>query len=464
VLIGRESECAAVERVVEDARDGKSRTLLVRGEPGAGKTALLAHAVAAADGLRVLRATGIESEAELEYSGLLELVRPLLGLTELLPAPQAEALQVALGLGAGAAPDRFVVGAATLSLLATAAEESPQLVVVDDAQWLDRSSSDAIRFAARRLLADRVAFLIAARPAGFDGAGFEELRLTGLDAGSVSALAAADGRQLSDVDAAALAETTGGNPLAVIELVRAGATPDAAAPGPVAVTETIERAFAGRLAGLPEASRRALCVVAAADSTVTAAAALGALGLTVGDLAPAEDAGLVVVTPETVSFSHPLLRSVAHQARPVSERRAAHAALADALRDPRDAERRAWHLASAAVGPDETAAAALVAAADAARARGGQVAAARALERAARLTDDPETRRSRLAEAAHAAWDAGDAERAAALVDEALASETDPATRARLGGLLGRIEFQAGDLERAHRLRERLERPSEHQR
>jgi DNA-binding CsgD family transcriptional regulator len=453
VLIGRESECAAVERVVQGARDGRSGALLVLGEPGVGKTALLAHAVAAADGLRVVRATGIESEAELEYSGLLELVRPLLDLTERLAAPQAEALRVALGLGAGAAPDRFVVGAATLSLLATAAEKSPLLVVVDDGQWLDRSSSDAIRFAARRLFADRVGFLFAARPAGFEGAGMEELRLTGLDSGSVAALAAAsDGGQLSDRDAAALAEATAGNPLAVIELVRAGATPDAAAPGPVAVTETIERAFAGRLAGLPEPSRRALCVAAAAASTASAAAALETLGLTVGDLTPAEDAGLVVLTSEAVAFAHPLLRSVAHQARPVSERRAAHAALAEALDEPGDAERRAWHLASAAVGPDETAAAALVAAAESARARGGQVAAARALERAARLTGDPGARRSRLAEAAHAAWDAGDAERAAALVDAALAAETDPAKRARLTGLVGRIEFQAGDLERAHRL------------
>ncbi len=453
MLIGREREREAVAQVVDLARGGESATLVLRGDPGVGKSALLAQAIEAAREMRVLRATGIESEAELEYSGLLELGRPLVHLLDRLASRQADALRVALGLGDGDPPDRFVVGAATLSLLAAAGEEVPTLVVVDDAQWLDRASADALRFAARRLLADRVGFLLAARPSGFEAAGLSELQLKGLDPASTAALAEqVGGSPLGEREAVGLTEATAGNPLAVIELVRAGLGADPATAAPLPVTEAIERAFAGRLADLPDAASKALCVAGAEGVLGPLAAALGSLGGSLEDLAPAEDAGLVSLDADAVRFAHPLLRSVAYHARPASERRAAHAALAAALARPADAERRAWHLAAAALGPDEVAAGALAEVAETARARGGQAAVAEALERAARLTPNPATRGRRLAGAAEAAWDLGETARASALVEEALAVAADPAERARLTGLAGRIEFQSGDLERAHRL------------
>ena len=422
------------------------------GEPGVGKSTLLEHGVALAEEMRVLRARGIESEAELEYSGLLELTRPILDCLDALPGPQADALRVAFGLGGGAAPDRFVVGAAALSLLAAAGEQVPTLAVIDDAQWLDRASSDALRFAARRLLADRVGFLVASRPGGFDTAGLSEVVVGGLAADEVAALAAASrGRSLAPRDVELLVEATAGNPLAVIELSREQSAPPGPAE-PLAVTTAIERAFAGRLSDLPVKASRALCVaaVAAGASVASLDSALRACGLALGDLTPAEDAGLVVISIEGVQFEHPLLRSVAYHTQPASRRRAAHAALAAALSGTADQERRAWHLASAALGPDEEAASALVAAAATARGRGGQAAVAEALVRAARLTADDKERHARLASAAQAVWDAGDVTRAAALVQEVLAFEVGPVARARMQGLAGRIEFQAGSLERAH--------------
>lgn len=451
MLIGRENELGAIERVAADARAGKSAALVLRGDPGVGKSALLARAVDVADGMRILRATGVESEAELEYSGLLELVRPIDRLLTRLPVPQSDALQVALGLGDGAPPDRFVVGAATLSLLAAAGEELPTLVLVDDAQWLDRASADAIRFAARRLLADSVGFVVAARLAGFDASGLTELVVEGVDEASAAVIAEnVGGRPLGERELATLTRATGGNPLALIELVRSGlpAEPDALVPLPV--TEAIERAFADRLDSLPEPTRRALCVAAADGALGPVETALRSLGLALEDLAPAEDEGLTRLDVDVVQFAHPLLRAVAYHARPASERRSTHAALAAARKAPSDAEIRAWHLAAAALGYDEEAAAALGVVAETARARGGHAAVARALERSARLTPDETTRGGRLAGAAQAAWEAGDAPHATALVAEALALVSDPAERARLTGLAGRIEFQAGDLARAH--------------
>lgn len=457
MLIGRERERHAIEELLARARVGEAGCLLLRGEPGAGKSALLAGAVGSAGDMTVVRATGVESEAELEFSGLLEVCRPLLHLLGTLAGRQADALRVALGVAAGRAPDRFEVGAATLSLLAAAAEEAPLLVVVDDAQWVDRASLDALLFAGRRLLADRVAVLLAARE-GFDVTGVEELLLGGLEREAAEQLVEqAVGRRVPATVAAALWEATGGNPLALIELPRrlepARLAGDVPLVGLLPVTEELERAFAGRLAVLPERTCRAIGVVATGtDELEPSLHALGALGLGPDDLAAAEDAGVVAIDGDRIRFAHPLLRSVAYHALPPSERRAAHAALAAALTAPGDVERRAWHLASAAVGPDEHAAAGLVAAADAARARGGHEAAAAALERAARLTTGPAERRDRLLAAAQAAWESGDAVRASSLVDEVLAGETDPAARARALGLAGRIEFQAGSLERARAL------------
>ncbi len=459
VLIGREREQERIAELIDSARRGTSAALVLRGEAGVGKTALARFAIDAADGLTVVRATGIESEAELEFSGLFEVCRPLLGHLEELPGPQAEALRVALGLAEGAVPDRFGVGAATLSLLATAAEEQPLLVVVDDAQWLDRASRDALLFAARRLMADPVAFLVTMRDEPPLDHGLREHRLSGLDAEASRALVeSVVGEAVAPAVLEALHVETGGNPLALVEVpdrltggqLRGSEPLD----GPLPVTEGIGRAFSRRLERLPERTLRALGVLAASgdDRLAPSLQALEHLELTAADLLPAEDADLVHLESERFSFRPPLLRAAAYHAVGAAARREAHRAHADVLTAEPDRERRAWHLASAAVGPDEAVASALADAADAARARGGPGAAAEALERSARLTPDPSLRDARLGAAAHAAWEAGDAQHAAALVDEALATETDPAARARLAGLAGRIEFQSGDLTKAHAL------------
>jgi DNA-binding CsgD family transcriptional regulator len=459
VLIGREREQEAIERLLTRARTGEAASLVLRGEPGVGKTALLRHALALAESMRVVRATGVEWEAELEYSGLLELCRPLLGELDMLPERQARALRVAFALAPGGAVDRFGVAAATLGLLAAAAERTPLLVAVDDAHWLDRASAEALLFAARRLLADRVALLFAARDEGFPARGLPELRVAGLDSGAAATLIEETlGRAVEPGVATAIHRSTGGNPLALVELPArlsdgqlTGAEPLA---GPLPLTDELERAFAGRLEDLPEETRRALCVLAAAGSDALPGPlrALAALALDPRALGPAEDAGLLAVDGRAFAFRHPLLRSVAYYGRPVAERRAAHAALAEALDASGEADRRAWQLAAAAVGHDDRAGDALAETAAAALARGGHAAASAALERAARLTADRALRLRRLAEAAQAAWDAGAHARAGALLDEALAGGPDPALRARLLGLSGRIEFQAGSLSRARDL------------
>jgi len=459
VLVGREGECKAIERVLARARAGAAASLVLRAEAGVGKTALLRLAIeGAAASMRVVRATGVESEAELEYSGLLEVCRPLLSQLETLPERQANELRVALALDAGPTPDRFGVGAATLSLLAAAAESEALLVVVDDAQWLDHASASALLFAARRLLADRVAFLFATREDGFDAAGIEELRLAGLGREATAALVErATGRRLAPDAAAALQAATGGNPLALLELSERLEPALLAGGGlgpPLPVTEQIERAFARRLQRLPDTTRRALCVVAAArtEALATPLAAMRRLGLEADVLVPAEDAGLIVVEAATCRFQHPLLRAVAYHDRPRSEQRAAHRALADELDGTASTEQTAWHLASAAVGVDERAADALAAAASSALARGGHSAAAAALERAAQLTPGAALRVDRLADAAELAWNGGESARAAALVEEALASTADVPTRVRLLTLGGRIEFQEGRQARAREL------------
>lgn len=453
MILGREAEQAALLRVLDGARVGRAQTLVVRGEAGIGKTSLIEFARGRADGMTVVSATGVEAEAELEFSGLVELCRPLLRHLDALTEFQAEALRGALGLTAPTGTDRFSVGAATLELLATAAEDRPLLLTVDDAQWVDRASADALRFAARRLHADPVALVFGVRdgdPAGFDSAGFTELRLTGLDEGAAGRLlATAAGRDVAPGLVRQLHQETGGNPLALLEL------PDRLAPeqldgelpvtGPLPTATRIRESFARRIGELPEPAQRAVLVVAVStdDRAEVVTAALGRLDLGLDALAPAEDAGLVVLRDGRLRFRHPLLRAAVYESAGRAGRRAAHRALAESLSGDGALERRAWHLAEAAVGPDEDVAAQLAASAERARARTGFVAAAAAFERAAKLSPDPAKRLGRLSEAAQAAATGGDTVRALRIADEALAEAIDPAARAPLLVLKGGLGLSA---------------------
>jgi DNA-binding CsgD family transcriptional regulator len=459
MLVGRQQECQRIETLLAGARTGESGALVLRGEAGIGKTTLLLHAIGLADGMTVLRATGVESEAELEFSGLLELCRPVLDRLDALSDAQADALRGALALGPGGGRDTFTIGAATLALLAAAAEERPLLVVVDDAQWLDAASADALRFAGRRLLVDRVALLVAVRepwPNTFRAAGFEELAVVGLDREETARLLAeASGAELPDDAVERVHRETGGNPLALVALpelldVDSLAEP-AAVVEPLPVGERVEQAFAARVDELPEQARQALVTLAAAtrDDLDVVATALAARGLDAAELQPAEDAGLVEVGEGRVRFGHPLVRSAVFHSAPPSERRAAHAAHANALAGRGEDERRAYHLGAAALGPDEEAASALAEAARTSAARGGLAAASAAFEQAARLSPDAADRVERLAEAAETAHGAGTTARAAELATEVLAADPDAAMHARALRLLGRVELQAGTQARA---------------
>ena len=454
MLLGRQSECRRIDELLDRARAGRSGALAIRGDAGIGKTALLQHAMDRAEGMTVVRALGVESEAELEFSALLEVCWPLRRHLDEIPEHQAEALRAALGLGPGEAQDRFAVGAATLSLLAAAAEADPLFVVLDDAHWLDRSSQDALMFAARRLEADRVALLAAAREGEertFEAPGVESIRLTGLSREAATTMLG----EIAPAVAERLCDAAQGNPLALIELPRLlsaeqleGTVP---LDDPPAAGSSVERAFARRADALPEGARRALLVAAVSSSSEREpiAAALVALGLAPDALEIAEDAGLLRLGHGTVEFRHPLVRSAVYHAAAGSQRRAAHRALADVLVGPSQAEPRAWHLAGAALGPDETAAEALAQAAEHARRRSGYAAAAAALERAARLSPDPVAGLERLAAAADAAWRAGRTEIASGLVAETLAGVGDGPVRADALRLQGAIEFFSGRADRA---------------
>jgi DNA-binding CsgD family transcriptional regulator len=449
VLLGRESECARLDELLDRARLGRSGALVIRGEAGIGKTALLDYAAERAAGMTVVRALGVESEAELEFSGLLEVGRPLLGLLDEIPEGQADALRSALGLGSAEQHDRFSLGAATLSLLASAAEANPLLVIVDDAQWLDRSSQDALFFATRRLQADRVLVLYATRDdaeRAFEAPGIDSVALDGLTREAAASLIP---DVVSEV-AARLYEATAGNPLALLELPAllteeqlAGATP---LEGPLPAGAAIERAFARRAETLPADARRAMLVAAVSTSNAAELVvdALESLGVHASSLETAEDAGLIRLLDGRIEFRHPLVRSAVYQGAQPSERRAAHRALADACGES-GPEECAWHLAASALGPDEEVAAALARAAVEARRRSGYAAAAAALERAARLTPDAKLGAERLVAAADAAWQAGRGDVALRLVTEALRKTHEPRLRAEALRLHGAIEYLVGE-------------------
>ncbi|HEU4974736.1 MAG TPA: LuxR family transcriptional regulator [Baekduia sp.] len=459
MLLGRQREIAQIEDLLRGAHDGASAALLLRGEPGIGKSALLRHAGerAAELGFGVLRTRGFESESDIPFAGLLELLAPLLSLRDRIPEVQARALGSALALEPPTPFDRFAVPAGMLSLLAAAAEQRPQLVLVDDVHWLDAASREAAIFVARRLGAEGVLLLCATRPfAGVVEAftGVDALEVQGLDdRASAELLRAQAGRRLADDVAGDLVATAHGNPLALTEIPRALSADQLAGreplAGPVPAGDQIAQAFARQVDGLPDATREAL-VLAAAMQTARHDIFLRALerrGLGRDALDPALRDQLVSLDGR-VEFFHPLLRSAVYHAADPVLRRSVHATLAELATS---AARRAWHLAAAADAPDEQVAEALETAAAEARARGGIVAAARAYERAARLSTDDAARARRLLEAAAQFADGGQADHALALVSEA----QEPA-----GGELttdvvrirGRIELRRGAPTVAHDL------------
>jgi DNA-binding CsgD family transcriptional regulator len=450
MLLDRLSERAALSQLLDAARAGRSGVLVVRGDPGAGKTALLEYAVESAAGLGVARVAGVESEMELAFAALQQLCAPMLGKLEGLPDPQRDALGVAFGLKIGAAPDRFLVGLAALSLLSEAAGQQPLLCVIDDAQWLDRASAQALAFVARRLLAEPVALVFAAREQGEEFRGLPELLVGGLRDGDAQELLSSVIRGPLDerVRDRIIAETRG-NPLALLELPQ-GVTPADLAggfglPDVPGLSGRIEDSFRRRLEVLPAATQR-LMLVAAAEPVGEPALVWRAaeqLGIGAGALAPAADAGLLTVG-ERVTFRHPLVRSAAYRAASPAERRAAHQALADATDPQADPDRRAWHRAQATLGPDEDVASELERSASRAEARGGLAAAAAFLERAAALTLDPARRAERALAAAQAKYHAGAFDAALGLLATAEAGPPDHFRRARTDLLRGQIAFASG--------------------
>jgi DNA-binding CsgD family transcriptional regulator/uncharacterized protein (DUF2267 family) len=454
-----------VAEVIDAVRRGRSSVLVVRGPAGIGKTTLLEDAVRDAP-LRVLRARGVESEAEFAFAALHQLLRPVLEHTRELPAHQRQALLVALGVQCdpGGAPpaDRFVVALAVLGVLAAAAEESPVVCVVDDAHWLDQASTAVLLLVARRLVAEPIGVLIAVRDLDlreFPPAGLPELRVGGLDVEAAGALLAArTGTTVDPRVRAELVRSTGGNPLVLLELP-AVLSPDQLAgrsplPEPLPLPRSVERLFTGRLRGLPD-EVRALLLVAAAEDGARLGAVLAAgrrLGLPSTALEPAERAGLVTVRADEVAFAHPLVRSAVYQAATSVERRRVHLALACTAAEAGDLDRRAWHVAAAAEGPDEGVAADLEALAARAAGRGGFEAAEAALARAAALSPGATARARRLSSAARSAWLAGRLDRATELLHLARPLADSPLLLADVDEQRAWLEFGVGDPAAADRI------------
>jgi DNA-binding CsgD family transcriptional regulator len=430
--------------------------LVLRGQPGAGKTALLADLMTRAKGMQVLRTQGIESESPLPFAALQRLLRPAMRHLDRVPARQAAALRAAFGETDTQAGDRFLVFLAALSLIAEAAEESPVLCVVDDAHWLDEASTAALLFVARRLGTERVALLFAARDGDlrrFDSGELPQLVVGGIDAAAAARLLTdGAGVPVADEVRNRLMTQTGGNPLALVELPGALSPAQLAGreplPADLPLTAGVQRVFLDRSRRLSARAQTLLCVAAADDSTrvsvVRQAAEL--LGAGSGALTEAEESGLLTITGTEIGFRHPLVRSAVYQGAPTPVRQQAHRALAQVLTAGQDADRRAWHLAAAVDQPDDEVVAALDDAARRAAARGGLEAAGAAYERAAELTVDDGPRTTRLLAAATNAWLAAQPSRAKRLADMARAGVTDPIVRADLDRLRGRIEFIVGSV------------------
>jgi DNA-binding CsgD family transcriptional regulator len=463
VLHGRVDESARLASLLDDACDGRAGTLLLHGEPGVGKSALLEALVATTrKDVQVLRAQGVESEAPLPFAALHRLLRPVLGLLDRLPAPQARALRAAFGQADDVVVEPFLAALATLSLLTEAAEEATVLCVIDDAQWLDQASADTVLVAARRLGADRVAVVFAARDGEghtFAPVGVPTLALLPLTAAAARMLLTEVTRAaVSDEVADRLTVQAAGNPLALVELPTglsgdqlAGVAP---MPAQLPLTPAIERVFLDRCRRLPPAVQTLLLVAAADDSGYVAIvrAAAERLGAEPDSLDAAERSGLLLVDGDTIQVRHPLVRSAVYQAATSRERREAHRALAESIDAAADPDRYAWHRAAAVERPDAAVVAGLTAAAARAEQRGGHAAASAAYQRAAELTAAEQPRAAHLYAAARTAWAAGQSIPARALAAAARELAHDQLLRADIDRLRGRIEVNIGSAVDAHHL------------
>ena len=446
-LCGRRDESALLEGLLEGARSGRSGVLVMWGEAGVGKTALLECAVSRATGLGVFRAVGVESESELAFAALHQLCAPMLDRLDRLPGPQRDALAITFGLHPGPVPDRFFVGLAVLSLLSEMAAEHPLLCVVDDAQWLDRASAQVLGFVARRLVAESVALLFATREPSDELSGLPELSVEGLsDADARELLASVIQGRLDERVRAQIVAETRGNPLAVLELPRGlTAVQLAAGFGVLAgssLSGRLEKSFRERLGALPDDTQR-LLLIAAAEPTgdpLLLWRAAERLGITEATLEPAESAGLIDIEGR-VRFRHPLMRSAVYRAASLNDRRLAHRALGEATDAHVDPDRRAWHIAEAAADSDEDVAAELERAAGRAQARGGLAAAAAFLERATSLTPEPTRRGQRALQAAQIKYEAGALDDALALLATAEIGSVDVLHHPRVHLLRAQIAF-----------------------
>ena len=448
-LRGRARECAALDGLLSDVRAGQSRSLVVRGEAGIGKTALLEYLISSASDLTVVRTAGVESDMELAFASLHQLCVPLLGRLDRLPGPQRQALEIVFSLSAGLPPDRFLVGLAVLSFFSEVTAERPLLCVVDDAQWLDQASAQTLAFVAHRLRAEPVGLVFAAREPGQELQHLPELEVRGLGNADARALLSSSVRfKLDERIRDRIIEEMRGNPLALLELPR-GLTATQLAGGfglPKAQTLTgrIQESFVRRVSAVSEDARRLLLLAAAepVGDPLLLLRASEQLGITVS-VVDAETDGLLALG-QRVTFRHPLVRSAVYGTAPVQERRAAHLALAAATDRESDPDRRAWHLAAAAAGPDEQVASELERSAGRAQTRGGAAAAAAFLERAVALTEDPARRGDRALAAAQASLQAGAFDAALGLLATAETVPLDDVQRARADLLRGQVAFASG--------------------
>ena len=465
---GRERERRVLADLLDQARAGTAAALVLRGEAGVGKSALLEAVVidAANLGMRVLRSQAMESESPLAFAGLHQLLHPLFADLDQLPDPQARALRVAFGQQDGAAIDPFAIALGILGLLSVSAERAPLLVVVDDAHWLDGPSADALLFTLRRLQADPVAAVLTVRDGDartLAAEGIPSLPLTGLDEASSRALLAEHlGNELPDALTRALLEQTGGNPLALLELPsaltsdqRAGIAP---VPDHLQLTDRVQRVFLDRCRRLPEHVQTLLLVTAADDtgSLSVVQQATVAVGVPEADVQDAvrqaERARLLVTDRDSVGVRHPLVRSAVYQAATGQERRSAHRALATVLGSTGQPDRQAWHLANAATGPDADVVHALARTAERAESAGGYAAATAAYERAAELSTTDASRAERLFLAGRNAWASGQAGRARTLAETARGLADDRILRADIDRLRARVEINVGSAVTAHHI------------
>ncbi|MEV6273204.1 AAA family ATPase [Kribbella sp. NPDC051936] len=449
-LRGRATECGYLGDLVAAVRRGKSRALVLSGDAGIGKSALLGHLTGVADGVAITRAAGIESEMELAYASLHQVCAPLLNHLNDIPGPQRRALATVFGLSDGAAPDRFLVSLATLSLFAAVAEERPLLCVIDDCQWLDYNSASTLAFVARRLLAERVGIVFAARTVPDTMADLPQMVVRGVSNGEARALLdSAVPFKIDEMVRDRIVAETGGNPLALLELPN-GLTPTQLAGGFGLVGQhtlsgRIEESFLRRLEDLPAKTRRLLLIAAAepiGDPLLLWNAA-ERLRIRPEAADSAIASGLLSIDNRVV-FRHPLARSAVYQAASAEDRRTVHLALAQATNKQNDPDRRAWHRAAASAGPDEDVAAELEQSADRARARGGLAAAAAFLQRAVALSEDPTLRTERAIAAAETSLKAGAFERALDLVTTAETGTMDGYQHSRCDLLRARVAFAAG--------------------